>query len=85
MVFSRWAIHRRVEEANSAWMVRWTFASVSTSTLLVASSCDSEIERWIRDQYPEHTHQNDDSTVFYQRTAKGKELLLSSAIVRACM
>ena len=39
MVLSRWAMQRRVEDENSAWIVRCTLASVSTSTLLVASSC----------------------------------------------
>ena len=39
MVLRRWAMQRRVEDENSVWIVRWTLASVSTSTLLVASSC----------------------------------------------
>lgn len=37
-VLRRCAMHRRVRSINSVLMVRWIFASVSTSTLLVASS-----------------------------------------------
>lgn len=43
MVFSRCAMQRSVDDANSVWMVRCSFASVSTSTLLVASSCKTLI------------------------------------------
>ena len=39
MVFSRCAMQSSVDEENSDWIVRWTLESVSTSTLLVASSC----------------------------------------------
>ena len=38
MVFKRCAIQINVESANWVWMVFWTLKSVSTSTLLVASS-----------------------------------------------
>ena len=37
-VLSLCAIQSSVEEANSVWIVFWSLASVSTSTLLVASS-----------------------------------------------
>lgn len=38
MVFNRCAMQINVEFANWVWMVFWTLKSVSTSTLLVASS-----------------------------------------------
>ena len=48
MVLRRWAMQRRVEDENSVWIVRWTLASVSTSTLLVASSCAGARTRRVR-------------------------------------
>ena len=41
-MFKRCAMHSRVDEENSDWIVRCTLASVSTSTLLVASSYINE-------------------------------------------
>ena len=77
-------MHSRVADANSVWIVRCTFASVSTSTLLVASSCvfrkgsanDTESEG--------RPYQNDDAAVLHERPAQREQLLLPSAVIRTC-
>lgn len=77
MVFKRWAIHSSVDWANSTWIVFWSFASVSTSTLLVASSCQKK-----SDQLPSQAiivklaYQNNDFTILHKRPTQGEELLL---------
>ena len=72
MVLRRWAMQRRVEDENSAWIVRCTLASVSTSTLLVASSCttrDGQSGRPECARWGGETHENDDAAVLHQRAA----------------
>ena len=72
MVLSLWAMHNKVDDANSVCIVLCSFASVSTSTLLVASSYVKKNMSTLQTAAVKVPYQNNDFTVLDEGTTKSE-------------